>query len=240
MIVNYTKTDWAIIAQRCHGLLAAEICARWSLSNQPKRWVETLIACAGHDDIYIEFEPGALLSDKGGPLNFNMGDGSFTEKPSQRLIDMAITRSSFIALLTARHIAFTHSADPLAKKFLAKLKKQEKNWMKAANTTEDEVHQAYELLEFCDAFSLLICQNMLQPEQRSLEISCGPDGTKYYVITEGENLQVNPWPFELEEFDVSYETRNLPQLVFESETEFKKVLYKTVPERITLKLKKKL
>lgn len=240
MIVTYTKTGWAIIAQRCHGLLAAEICARWKLQDQPKRWVETLIACAGHDDIYIEFEAGPLLSDKGGPLNFNMGSGSFTEEPSQRLMDMAITRSSFIALLTARHIAFTHSADPKAKNFLSKLKKQEKNWMKTANTTANEVAKAYDLFELCDAFSLLICQNMLAPKQRKLEISSGPDGIKYFVVTEGENLQVSPWPFEVDEFEVSYEVRNLPQLVFKSDTEFKKILHETVPQRITLTLKKKL
>jgi hypothetical protein len=52
MIVNYIEPGWQIITQRSHGLLAAQICAQWKNNNQPKRWVETLIATAEHDDVY--------------------------------------------------------------------------------------------------------------------------------------------------------------------------------------------
>lgn len=238
MIVRYTKSGWEIITQRGHGLLAAEICARWKLADQPNRWVETLIACASHDDAFNEFDGGNLITDQGGPVNFDMG--SFNEESSQQLIDLAITKSYFTALLLARHTAFTHGTDIKAKKFLGKLKKLEPKWMKVADTTKTELDKAYQLLELCDALSLLICQNVLQPEKRSMEISNGPDGTPYFVVAQDESLTVNPWPFEVSKFEVSYEVRKLSKLSFNSNDEFVAVLKSTYPERITLKIKQHL
>ena len=234
MIVTYTESGWEIVTQRGHGLLAAEFCARWKLSDQPKRWVETLIACAGHDDAFNEFESQPLLTASGGPKNFNMC--AFDAKASQLLMDMALTKNHFIALLTARHIAFTHGSEPKAKSFLSTLRKREKVWMKVAETTPNELDRAYELLELCDALSLLICQNILQPEKRSLEISNGPSGTTYYVVMEGDRLKVQPWPFEVEEFRVSYEVRKIAKLTFKTDLEFRKTLRSTYPKRITLTL----
>lgn len=238
MIIRYTENGWEVITQRNHGLLAAEICARWKISDQPSRWVETLIACAEHDDAFNELDSASLLTDTGGPLNFDMC--VFDEKASQALIDMAITKSYFVALLIARHIAFTHGSEPTAKKFIKGLKKQERTWLKVANTTTAEIERAYQLLELCDAFSLLICQNILQPEERSMEISNGPGGTKYYVVVKDDNLKVTPWPFELDTFSVSYEVRHIPQLVFKNDAEFKKILGATYPKRITLNISKSL
>ncbi|QNN44838.1 DUF3891 family protein [Pedobacter roseus] len=62
MIVNYCNSGWEIITQRGHGLLAIQICARWKISGQPYRWVETLIATTGHDEVFNEF---TLCSPKG-------------------------------------------------------------------------------------------------------------------------------------------------------------------------------
>lgn len=236
MVVRYTEDGWEVITQRNHGLLAAEICARWKIADQPNRWVETLIACAGHDDAFNELECGPLVTPKGGPVNFDMN--RFDEKLSELLINMAITKSSFTAVLTARHIAFTHGKEPKAAKFLDELKKKEKIWTVAAQSSLVEVQEAYRLLEFCDAFSLLICQNKVQPESRAMEISTGPDGTKYEVICSGESLTVKPWPFEVKQFLVSYELRRLNKLKFKNDQDFRKCLYDTKPERITIELKK--
>lgn len=236
MIVRYTAEGWEIITQRNHGLLAAEICARWKLSKQPKRWVETLLACAGHDDAYNELQNGPLLTASGGPMNFDMN--RFDETLTTLLINMAITKSSFTALLTAKHIAFTHGQEPAARSFLRGLKSKEKQWLKAAETTVKEVNQAYELLEFCDAFSLLICQGIIQPEARKMEISTGPDGKIYSVYDTGEALVVNPWPFEVPKFEVSYEIRRLQQIAFENDEEFRQQLYQAAPRKINLWISK--
>jgi hypothetical protein len=220
MIVNYIESGWQIITQRAHGLLAAQICAQWSKKNQPKRWLETLIATAEHDDIYNEFENTDLLSEKGGPVNFKMN--SFKENYCKGLMGMAITKSLYIALLTSRHIRFVYGDDPEAVAYCRNLEIEEKKWLKEYQFKKEDIDASYQLLEFCDAFSLLICQNLIQPEHRKLEISNGPDNVFYSLSFNSKmELFVDPWPFEVEQFTVIYESRSLDQLVFKDNKSFK-------------------
>ncbi len=226
MIVNYTEAGWQIITQRAHGLLAAQICARWKKENQPLRWMETLIATAEHDDVYNEFENEDLLNENGGPVNYKMT--AFRRSDAEKLLDMAITKGRYVALLIAKHISFVHGEDPEGKVFCAEIKKNEPRWLREAKTTKEEVNASYELLEFCDALSLLICQGMIQPEQRKIEISNGPDGKPYSLYSGVHNeLIVADWPFEVPEFKVSYESRLVKQLAFPDVKTFRTAFFDT-------------
>lgn len=222
MIVNYTEEGWQIITQRAHGLLAAQLAFRWKKQDRPQRWVETLLSIAEHDDATIELEDDDLINENGGPVNFKMKD--FEKEHAQKLMNQALTKSKYIALLTARHICFLYgnSDDKEAWKFCEGLKKEEAKWLKELNISSEEISSAYRLLEWCDAFSLLICQQMIQPESRKMEISVGPDYQTYqfYEIFEGK-LAVVPWPFEEEGFTVEFESRTLPQLTFKDAEEFR-------------------
>jgi hypothetical protein len=238
MIVVYTDKGWQIITQRSHGLLAAQICARWKKENQPKRWLETLIATAEHDDVYNEFENDGLLTETGGPKNFAMT--LFREEYASKLVGMALTKSRYIGLLVARHLNFLYGNDPEGKKFCAALKKKEALWLKEARTTRQEIDASYSLLEFCDAFSLLICQGMVPPEQRKVEISTGPDGVVYELFSASDSvLIVEDWPFEDPEFNVSYESRLLNQLAFDSNEAFRKAVQECPVMQHELQLRKK-
>lgn len=228
MIVNYCNSGWEIITQRAHGLLAGQICARWKISDQPNRWVETLIATTEHDDVFNEFSRGPLLCDNGGPLDFKMT--AFDMEACMEMMDKALSKSRFIALLFARHISFTHGSEAAAKPYLAKLKKQEPQWIKDARSSIEEVNRAYALLEFCDAFSLLICQDQIPPEERRLEISQGPGGTSYQFFQQEQRLIVKPWPFECDRFEVSYERLSLKDISFENDKVFRKALQKAPVE----------
>jgi hypothetical protein len=220
MIVNYTENGWEVITQCSHGLLAAQICAHWRKENQPERWMETLIATAEHDDVYNEFETEDLLTAAGGPKNYSLT--KFQIDTASRLIEQAVSKSRFIALLMARHINFVHGNDPEGKKYCAELQKLEHLWLEEAKTTKNEVNSAYELLEFCDALSLLICQRMIPPEGRKIEISNGPDGRSYSLFSGSENeLIVDAWPFEEPSFKMNYEYRIIDQLVFKTVDEFR-------------------
>lgn len=214
MIANYTEKGWQIITQRSHGLLAAQICANWKKENQPGRWVETLIATAEHDDVYNEFTNDDLLNDMGGPVNFKQT--GFRMDYAKRLIAMAETKSAYIASLISRHIQFVHGSDPKAKGFIRSLKAREKTWCRISKVSALEVTRAYELLEFCDAFSLLICQGLVQPEHRKIEISNGPEGKKYVMHTAEDALVVESWPFETDSFMLYWESRTLAELSFKS------------------------
>ena len=236
MIINYTEKGWQIITQRGHGLLAGQICARWKLSDQPSRWTETLIATAEHDDVYNEFEQNPLIDENGAPINFI--ETRFDLDASTRLMEMALTKKRFIALLINRHVRFTHGQDPMAQEFISTLKKQERLWLKEAEATKKELDMAYELLEFCDAFSLLICQSSIPPEGRRIEISCGPDGTPYNLYQNKKSIIVEPWPFEVNQFEVSFETRTIKKLQFKNDEEFRLMLKKCAVERLTIVIAK--
>jgi len=222
MIVAYCEEGWEIITQRAHGLLAGQICARWKISDQQGRWVETLMATTEHDDVFNEFDQEELITQQGGPINFKMT--SFDEEASEKLLDMALTKSRFIALLLSRHIQFTHGKDPKAKKFMKQLKQKESTWIGEAKSSKKEVNRAYELVEFCDAFSLLICQKQIPPEERKMEISKGPNGKSYSFFEQHGQLIVTPWPFETDQFEITYEIRTVKQLKFSSNETFRSLL----------------
>jgi hypothetical protein len=222
MIVNYSPTGWEIITQRSHGLLAAQICAQWRKNDQPERWVETLIATAEHDDVYNEFENENLLNENGGPVHFEAT--GFEKDYCQRLMGMAETKSAYIALLVSQHIQFVHGTDPKAGQFIKELINREKEWIRVAKSSKAEVRRGYALLEFCDALSLLICQGLIPPENRKIEISSGPDGKAYAMHEQEGLLLIEPWPFEKDTFTLSYESRILPQLSYRNTAEFRKAV----------------
>ncbi|WP_138484550.1 DUF3891 family protein [Dyadobacter bucti] len=228
MIVNYTENGWSIITQQSHGLLAAQICGRWKKDRQPQRWIETLIATAEHDDGKDELARPELIHKNGGPKNFKMEP--FDKGYCEQLLNKAMAKGRYIGILVSMHIRFLYGADPHAKAYCSSLAKQEQSWIKQANTTTGQVKASYELLEFCDAFSLLICQQLAQPEGRSMEISNGPDGTAYQLsMSDDGHLIVSPWPFEEKSFAVNYESRTIPELTFKSSDAFRRKFEKTVP-----------
>jgi hypothetical protein len=220
MIVNYTEEGWSIIMQRSHGLLAAQICGYWRKDRQPARWVETLIATAEHDDVENELSRPGLLLKSGGPKNFKMNP--FDKVRCDQLLELAMSKGRYVGLLIARHIQFLYAGEPSGRQYCRTLKKKEKQWLAEAKTTSREISSSYELLEFCDAFSLLICQQLMQPENRKMEISSGPDGESYQLsVSGGGELNVVPWPFEEDSFEVNYESLCMKQLTFKNDSEFR-------------------
>ncbi|OJW14931.1 DUF3891 family protein [Mucilaginibacter sp. 44-25] len=231
MIVNYTEKGWEIITQRAHGLLAAQVAMHWRIKGQPERWAETLIAIADHDDAQTELEAEDLLTEQGGPVNFAMK--KFEAEHCRRLHHFSLSKSRFIALLTSIHMEFLHSAEandnPQVKAFIKEQKHLQKQWCKELKLTEAEVQKAYGIMEWCDAFSLLLAQHEVQPEKRVIEVSQGPDDTQYKLMRkESGKLTVTPWPFEDDQFSLTLESRLIPQLKFNNCDQFKQAFEKAI------------
>ena len=226
MIVNYTNQGWEIITQRAHGLLAAQVAMQWAVKDRPERWTETLLAIAEHDDARTELESDNLLTPQCGPLNFDMQ--LFDPEHCRLLANFSLSKSRYIALLTSMHMAFLYQKEektnPLVKPFLKEQALLQKQWLKELNIKPAEGRRIYHLLEWCDAFSLLLCQHEVQPEQRTIEISRGPDEKPFVLQSTGNCLTVKPWPFEVKTFEVSVEKRIVGQLQFKDNDEFKKCL----------------
>lgn len=222
MIVNYAPEGWEIITQRAHGCLAAQIASHWKHNIRTERWIETLLAIAEHDDAQIELEQSCLLTEQGGPLDFKMRiiDYNYCIK----VLDFSKSKSRYHALLCSMHLEFLVKdiGDKSIDEIITEQKAHRKHIRKQLNLTIDEARRDYNLLEWCDALSLLLCQRDYQPESRTVEISSGPDNNKYELkqLSEGE-LTVNPWPFAEDNIKLFYETRLLKKLSFKDDDEFK-------------------
>ncbi|RYY52650.1 MAG: DUF3891 family protein [Chitinophagaceae bacterium] len=224
MIVKYREEGWEIVTQRSHGIVAAQIGFNWKFGELPAHWVEVMMSIAEHDDAENELDGENLLTATGGPLNYDMK--KFDLEHCMNLASLTIVKSRTIALLTSLHMEFLYaSAKPENKKavrFLADQKKLRSQWMKELSITEKQTMELYNLLQWCDALSLLICKDDMQEEQRKTEISVGPHNVTYYLTKIDEHtLTVEPWPFACEKFPVYYERRHLPRLVFSSSAEFR-------------------
>lgn len=229
MIVTYKEDGWQVVTQRSHGILAAQLGANWRVKDRPERWTETVLAIAEHDDAEVELDGENLLTPTGGPLNFDMK--VFDMAHYEKLSMLTLTKNRYIALLTSLHIEFLNSKaaddNKECKKFLKEQAAQRVKWRKALHISEAESLRIYDLLEWCDAFSLLLCQWHLPPEERKLEISNGPDKKMYYLVQIDEDtITVEPWPFEIKNFTVSFEYRVVKQLQFASSAEFRKAFLK--------------
>jgi hypothetical protein len=215
MIVNYTANGWEVITQRAHGLLSAKIAQAWKYDIRTIRWTETLLAIAEHDDGQVELEQDDLLTEQGGPINFKMKE--YDPAHCRRTLDFALSKSRYIALLCAMHLEFVYGK-PAAEESQCAL------WRKELKLTKTQAQKDYDLLEWCDALSLLLCQHLNQPEMRNIEISQGHQ----LVQLDPDVLTVKPWPFEEKEFTLTLETRLIPQLVFRSAQEFRSEFKKGV------------
>lgn len=235
MIVTYGDEGWRVVTQRAHGMLAAQLAMQWKVKDRPARWVETLLAIAEHDDAEVELDGENLLTEQGGPLNFNMK--VFDLAHCEKLAALSITKSRYIALLTSMHMNFLYKHEAAAASFLKEQKKIREMWRKELGMKTKECESIYSLMEWCDACSLLLSQDQLQPEHRSIEISTGPDNNKFNLAKiDEERLAISPWPFEVPSLKVNFETRIIEQLQFKSSAEFRKAFYKAPVKEITWEL----
>src|SRR5437763_1680731 len=106
MIVKQQPLGWEIIFQRAHAILAAQISYHWKQNYRPRRWVETLIAIAGHDDAQLDFIGKQHLTKTGTPLDFTMKEINIHQP--YRNSEYAWQKSRWIGLLNSLHISFLY------------------------------------------------------------------------------------------------------------------------------------
>ncbi len=222
MLVNHVPEGWEIIHQRAHGVLAVQIASQWKASGRPARWVETLLAVAEHDDAQEDWQGRNHLNENGTPLNFDQKLFSFTQM--QRIAELSQQKSRWIALLISKHLSFLYEplrdANKALPAFLDEQRARQERWTAELDVKPAQVQYAYDLLQWCDQFSLILCKGDLPTGERALEISKGPDGKVYQVrqVSEGP-VMVTPWPFEPAEFSVTVESTLIRQLQFKNDPE---------------------
>ncbi len=233
MLVNSIETGWKIIYQRAHGLLAAQIASHWKIAERPPYWTQTLVAIAEHDDGLAESSTAENLTEAGAPRHFLLLE--YSAEQYQNVMEIAVSKSRWNALLTSMHLTFLYTSKQKEEKslshFLDEQKEVQKKLRKELKITTEMAENSYRLVEWCDALSLLLCMDKIQPEQRRMEISTGPDGTRHQLWQdENDKLRVEPWPFEEDSFTVRVEYRLVNQLSFASTGEFSQAMLKAKVE----------
>jgi hypothetical protein len=222
MLVNHTAEGWEIIHQRAHGVLAVQIASHWKTSARPVRWLETLLAIAEHDDAQEDWQDRNHLNENGTPMNFDQKPFSFTQM--KRIAELSQHKSRWIALLISKHLSFLYEpmrdTYPDLSPFLDEQLAHQEKWISQLKVKKAEVQFAYDLMQWCDQFSLIFCGEELPAGERFVEISKGPDGKVYQVrqLKEG-TVQVQPWPFEEPAFEISLETTLVRKIQFEADEE---------------------
>lgn len=222
MIVSQTDSGWQIINQQAHGLLAVQAAMHWQIEKRPINWVETLIALTEHDDGQEPWEGRNHLTTAGAPLPFQIPE--YSVEQCQNMIDIGLHKSRWNALMLSMHTTFLYTekqgTDKELDKFLEQQAGNQAKWRKQYKATKAETAYAYAFVQWCDALSLVLCLDQVQPEGRRLEVSKGPDGASYYIFqSPDESLCLDPWPFDVSEFSVHVETFQLAQLVFNDDKE---------------------
>ena len=222
MIANQHEKGWEIIYHRAHALLDAEIAGHWHSKDRPHRIIETVAAISHHDDLEREWE-GKNLTPAGTPLDFTLDKETNLEKLKEQTVNSRY-RGRWVAMLISMHTSFLNEGkrgeSPELDRFLDEQLANQVKWRKELNCRKEEAEKAYAFFQWCDRFSLILCNRELPAGQRALEISTGPDGKRYDVMETSEgDVCVKPWPFEQEKFTVAIEACYLDQVQFTDSAE---------------------
>ncbi len=239
MIVTSHQKGWKIISQRSHGLLAAMLAYQYDIDLPNDIMIPTLIGIAEHDDGAAETLQNKNLTEAGAPRHFRIGEKSKKTDLKQKLnvMEMATSKSQLNALLTSMHLNFIFGdksvgVDKKLETFLKEQEKNRKDILKHLDIDKKYAERLYRFVEWCDAFSLLICMDKIQPEGRKMEISESPDGDMNQTYYKDEKvITVEPWVFKNDTFKVFYEYKIVEQLKFNSIREFNEIYKKTPVQR---------
>jgi len=217
VIVHPTPTGWQVIYHRAHALLAAQLAGHWRRKDAPPRLYETIAAISHHDDLEKEWEDNNITK-VGTPRDFTM-DEETSYDLLQRHLESALHRSRWVALLNSMHMCYLNEqkrgTSAEADAFLDAQVKQQKQWCKELGISQTDASSAYAFMQWSDRLSLILCQNELPVDERSLEITKGPDGKRYDIVQHNSGLlTVTPWCFETDRFTVNVEATFLSEVKF--------------------------
>jgi Protein of unknown function (DUF3891) len=228
MIVNATKDGWEIIYHRAHALLAAQLGGQWRKEDAPPRLYETIAAISHHDDLEREWQEDNLTA-AGAPKDFTLDDASPNYELLRKHLEGALYRGRWVALLNSMHqsrlLEPNRGESAEGDAFLDEQIANQQRWLEELDISKEDAGSAYDLMQWCDRLSLILCQQELPDDERALEISKGADGQRYDIKQAANGLvTVMPWCFENDRFTVNVEVSSLSQLKFDNNTSLTKAL----------------
>lgn len=227
MIVNPSDKGWNIIFQRSHALLAGKIAMQWKTSQRPERWIETLAAIIDHDDEQKDWRKGEHLTEAGAPMDFTILELDLEQ--AKNVVDNARYRSRWIALLISMHTSALYEKMRGQSKDLDDFLDEQQSYQQklrfSLKVKKEAAERTYRLMFLCDACSLVLCKNEVPAGGRKLELGICPDGQSCFIYAKHEDLlSIDPWLFEVNQFQVSVEIFHLDQLAYKNDRELYEAL----------------
>lgn len=224
MICRPVEGGWEIVFQRNHALLAAQMLVPWQGSPRPEPWLELCNACAHHDHGWNELDGDARVDDRGQPVDFLHTPLDRTLAMSRRNLRSASAVSQWCAILVARHAEYLYSSknDPETDAYLAEVKAHRRQQMEKIGASDERVETLYELLQWADSLSLLVC---CPPSDFTRSLPLKAAGRNYQATRIGtDRWTLNPWPYAEAHLELHYETRTLAGSSFADDEELGRAL----------------
>ena len=233
MIVNAAPEGWEVIFQRAHELLAMQIAFQWQQKQRPQRWHELLSAITEHDNQQEAWKGKNHLTASGAPQDFSLK--GFSLQQARAVTEVSQYKSRYVSLLISMHTSYLYEllrgSDKVTDRFLDDQQALQQQLLQSLRLGKNDAAKAYNLLQWADRCSLILCKNQLPADERRLEVFQDTEGIAYFIWQrKDESLAVEPWPFEEGEFKVWVERRLLKQLSFKDDAELAKVLAATEVE----------
>ncbi|QLG46483.1 DUF3891 family protein [Costertonia aggregata] len=227
MLINFIEKGLEVITHPAHGLLSGKIAQEIHPQFRYINWLETLIAIVEHDDEQLSPEKKNSISKIGMPLDFLRN----TLPPEKALIharavfDKVFLKSSWAAMLLSYHLEFLYEdAAKESKEF-----KEFLDDMKQFRIVTSNLHQVeladmkslYQIMVFSDRLSLVLCQNEVPELGRKLEINQSIEDEQFFISQQNDDsLNVEPWVFKRNNFELFIDTRIIAEIKFKDENEF--------------------
>ena len=212
------------ISQMTHALLAAAFCRRWGNHDfsPPAPYEIVMMAVAQHDCGWYEWDSHPCLRDDGYPMDFLHGPTG-TEKLTlwRQGIERVAAQHPYASLLVGQHAAIMHEEAmplipieerPATQSFISEQQERidrtrqilesDSPSVQALNSPTFEAHTR--LLQFGDTVSLQIA--MPWGPERVLDgcpIDSNGSTTTIRMTHEDNVVTFEPWPFEVDAFEVS-------------------------------------
>ncbi len=236
MIVNSTQQGWDVIIQRSHGMLAGQIAFALLDLRDAKYLLETWQAIISHDDYKEDLSGTRYITAAGAPKDFTMFEMTDEERfqEAKRRIENQTLRHRWIGLLQSRHVEALYAnqnIDINLKQLIKDEKKRRGRVLKELKLTSEELEQSYEFLGWADRCSLILCRNQIPAMGRHLEIVTTNSGTRYEIrARDDQSLEVSPWPFLKDHFEVGLDVHQLTTLQFANDAELLQALLESPTE----------
>ena len=247
-----------LIAQTDHAKLSGQCAAHWGNKDfaRPQPYEAVVRAAMFHDSGWYDYEASPMVApDTGKPLNFMQVAWG---KPQRRAFEWAIEWMSRIdpysGLLISKHRTglqrgrYNRVAHPKFfnaqnlpednEDFLARNERAQAAVLH--NYDENEFWTNYELLQTFDLISLFLCNNdvvddYIEPVPTSYDRSSRTVKLALKTI-EGNRIEVDPFPFDVNPLRVQLARRELDQKSFAEPAIFREVYFRTVPQAIDFTL----